>query len=146
MAGSEAVVRITDMNKQMLQDAVDCAAYALTKYKEQKGIAQFMKKEFDAKYSTKWHVVVGKDFGSYVTHEVKVGQLGHQTKHCTLYTGFLLFFHRRFGVPPMADAPTRGGHRGCQTAGRGRGQIQLKNGFAEGSYNFFTPLRLPPST
>eukprot|EP01059_Diplonema_ambulator_P007849 TRINITY_DN17365_c0_g1_i1.p1 TRINITY_DN17365_c0_g1~~TRINITY_DN17365_c0_g1_i1.p1 ORF type:complete len:110 (+),score=26.07 TRINITY_DN17365_c0_g1_i1:76-405(+) len=82
MAGSEAVVRITDMNKQMLQDAVDCAAYALTKYKEQKGIAQFMKKEFDAKYSTKWHVVVGKDFGSYVTHEVKdfsyffIGDLG----------------------------------------------------------------------
>eukprot|EP01064_Diplonema_japonicum_P011627 TRINITY_DN19038_c0_g1_i1.p1 TRINITY_DN19038_c0_g1~~TRINITY_DN19038_c0_g1_i1.p1 ORF type:complete len:112 (+),score=25.27 TRINITY_DN19038_c0_g1_i1:69-404(+) len=71
MAGMNAVIRTTDMNKQMLQDAVDCAAHALTKFKEQKGIAQFIKKEFDTKYSVKWHVVVGREFGSYVTHEVK---------------------------------------------------------------------------
>ena len=30
-----------------------------------------MKKELDTKYNPKWHVVVGREFGSYVTHEVK---------------------------------------------------------------------------
>eukprot|EP00756_Hemistasia_phaeocysticola_P046362 Hpha_TRINITY_DN20133_c0_g1::TRINITY_DN20133_c0_g1_i1::g.82484::m.82484/K10418/DYNLL; dynein light chain LC8-type len=69
--GMEAVVRTTDMRDDMQQDAVDCAAHALRRFKEQKGIAQFIKKEFDAKYDPKWHVVVGRDFGSYVTHEVK---------------------------------------------------------------------------
>ncbi|KAJ9471230.1 Dynein light chain LC6 [Diplonema papillatum] len=81
MAGVEAVVRTTDMQKDMQQDAVDCAAYALQRFSEQKSIAQFIKKEFDEKYNAKWHVVVGHDFASYVTHEVKdftyffIGQL-----------------------------------------------------------------------
>ena len=30
-----------------------------------------VKKEFDAKYSGCWHVIVGKHFGSFVTHEVR---------------------------------------------------------------------------
>ena len=32
-----------------------------------------MKKEFDKKYGPTWHAIVGRSFGSYVTHE---------TKHC----------------------------------------------------------------
>jgi dynein light chain LC8-type len=35
----------------------------------EKDIAAFMKKEFDKKYGTTWHCVVGRNFGSYVTHE-----------------------------------------------------------------------------
>lgn len=34
-------------------------------------IAAFIKKEFDRKYSPTWHCVVGRNFGSYVTHETK---------------------------------------------------------------------------
>jgi dynein light chain LC8-type len=30
-----------------------------------------IKKEFDKKYGPTWHVVVGRNFGSYVTHETK---------------------------------------------------------------------------
>ena len=32
-------------------------------------LERFMKKEFDKKYGPTWHCVVGRNFGSYVTHE-----------------------------------------------------------------------------
>lgn len=34
-------------------------------------IAAFIKKEFDKKHSFTWHCIVGRNFGSYVTHETK---------------------------------------------------------------------------
>ena len=36
-----------------------------------KDIAAFVKKEFDKKYNPTWHCIVGRNFGSYVTHETK---------------------------------------------------------------------------
>ena len=44
---------------------------ALEKYNIEKDIAAFIKKEFDRKYNPTWHAVVGRNFGSYVTHETK---------------------------------------------------------------------------
>mmetsp|Transcript_7113 Transcript_7113/g.17666 ORF Transcript_7113/g.17666 Transcript_7113/m.17666 type:complete len:116 (-) Transcript_7113:230-577(-) len=32
-------------------------------------VAQYIKKEFDKTYSGAWHVLVGKHFGAWVTHE-----------------------------------------------------------------------------
>ena len=54
------------------QDAVDCATQALEKYNIEKDIAGYIKKEFDKKYNPTWHCIVGRNFGSYVTHEVSV--------------------------------------------------------------------------
>ena len=34
-------------------------------------IAAYIKKEFDRKYMPTWHCIVGRNFGSYVTHESK---------------------------------------------------------------------------
>ena len=31
----------------------------------------YIKKEFDRKYNPTWHCIVGRNFGSYVTHETK---------------------------------------------------------------------------
>lgn len=36
-----------------------------------KELAEVVKREFDEKYGGAWHVIVGKAFGSFVTHEVK---------------------------------------------------------------------------
>ncbi|KAJ7890598.1 outer dynein arm light chain 8 [Mycena olivaceomarginata] len=44
---------------------------ALEKYNIEKDIAAQIKKEFDRRHGPTWHVVVGKNFGSYVTHETK---------------------------------------------------------------------------
>ena len=40
-------------------------------YNIEKDIAAYIKKEFDKKYNPTWHCIVGRNFGSYVTHETK---------------------------------------------------------------------------
>lgn len=92
MAERKAVIKNADMSEDMQQDAVDCASQALEKYNIEKvnskvlfcsellllhnhaliqDIAAHIKKEFDKKYNPTWHCVVGRNFGSYVTHETK---------------------------------------------------------------------------
>ena len=38
---------------------------------QRQDIAAYIKKEFDKKYNPTWHCIVGRNFGSYVTHETK---------------------------------------------------------------------------
>ena len=69
------------MNEEMQQNAIDVANQALDRHNIERDIAAYIKKEFDKKYSPTWHCIVGRSFGSYVTHESKhfvyfyVGQL-----------------------------------------------------------------------
>jgi len=44
----------------MQQDAINTAAAALAQYDVEKDVAMHCKKEFDRKYNTTWHCVVGK--------------------------------------------------------------------------------------
>lgn len=60
-----------DMNEVMQRDAIDCAKLAMEKYNTEREIANFIKKEFDKRHSPFYHVIVGKHFGAYVTHETK---------------------------------------------------------------------------
>ncbi|KAA0193972.1 Dynein light chain DLC [Fasciolopsis buskii] len=69
MGERKAVIKNADMSNEVQEDAVQTAAYALDKYQVEKDIAAHLKKEFDRKYNPTWHCVVGKNFGSYVTHE-----------------------------------------------------------------------------
>ncbi|XP_054260836.1 dynein light chain 1, cytoplasmic-like [Macrosteles quadrilineatus] len=64
-------IKSVDMTDDMQRDAVDLASQAIQKYTVEKDIASYIKKEFDRKYSPTWHCVVGRSFGSYVTHEVR---------------------------------------------------------------------------
>ncbi|KAL7569201.1 hypothetical protein ACA910_016761 [Epithemia clementina (nom. ined.)] len=67
----KAVIKNADMEEKMQQDAVDIASKALSEYNIEKDVAAYIKKEFDRKYGPTWHVIVGRNFGSYVTHETK---------------------------------------------------------------------------
>merc|ERR1712088_239145 len=71
MSDRKAVIKNADMSEEMQQDAVDCATQALGKYNIEKDIAAYIKKEFDKKYNPTWHCIVGRNFGSYVTHETR---------------------------------------------------------------------------
>lgn len=71
MSDRKAVIKNADMGEEMQQDAVDCATQALEKYNIEKDIAAYIKKEFDKKYNPTWHCIVGRNFGSYVTHETR---------------------------------------------------------------------------
>lgn len=67
-ASPKAIIKNVDMSEEMQQDSVDIASAALEKYNIEKDIAAQIKKEFDRRHGPTWHVVVGKNFGSYVTH------------------------------------------------------------------------------
>ncbi|KAH9973435.1 dynein light chain type 1-domain-containing protein [Lactifluus volemus] len=69
--GPKAIIKNVDMTEEMQQECVDIATAALEKYNIEKDIAAQIKKEFDRCHGPTWHVVVGKNFGSYVTHETK---------------------------------------------------------------------------
>ncbi|CAJ0609170.1 unnamed protein product [Cylicocyclus nassatus] len=62
-------IKSTDMAEEMQQDAIVAAQYAIQKFQIEKDIASYLKMEFDRKYGPSWHCVVGRNFGSYVTHE-----------------------------------------------------------------------------
>ena len=64
----KVVIKNVDMTDEMQQETVNIAQAALDKFTLEKDIASNVKKEFDRKYGPTWHVVVGKRFGSYVTH------------------------------------------------------------------------------
>ncbi|RIA84034.1 dynein light chain type 1-domain-containing protein [Glomus cerebriforme] len=65
------IIKNVDMSDEMQREALDTAKQALDKYNIEKDIAAHIKREFDKRYGTTWHCIVGKNFGSYVTHETK---------------------------------------------------------------------------
>lgn len=65
----KCVIKNVDMKEEIQQDVVDCVAQAMEKFTVEKDIAATVKKEMDKKYPGSWHVIVGRNFGSYVTHE-----------------------------------------------------------------------------
>ncbi|KAI5292270.1 Dynein light chain [Ascosphaera acerosa] len=67
----EAQVKSADMSEDMQQEAIDVATEAMDKFPIEKDIAQYIKKEFDARKGPTWHCIVGRNFGSFVTHETK---------------------------------------------------------------------------
>ncbi|KAJ9450018.1 Dynein light chain 1 [Diplonema papillatum] len=81
-----AVVRISDMVKDMEQFAISTAHDALDRYNTEKDVASHVKKEFDRKHGPTWHVFVGRNFGSQVTHE-----LGHYIYFYLGQSAFLIF-------------------------------------------------------
>ncbi|KAL5701319.1 Dynein light chain 2 [Ranunculus cassubicifolius] len=65
----KVVIKSADMNEDLQKQAIDCALYGIEKHNVEKDIAEYIKKEFDKKHGPTWHCIVGRNFGSYVTHE-----------------------------------------------------------------------------
>lgn len=64
-----ATIKSADMPEEVQQVAISVALEAMAKFDVEKDIASYIKRDFDSKYGPTWHVVVGKNFGSYCTHE-----------------------------------------------------------------------------
>ncbi|CAB3401101.1 unnamed protein product [Caenorhabditis bovis] len=65
----DAIVRSTDMPEELQKEAITVSLEAMDKYKLERDIATYIKEEFDKRHNPSWHCVVGRNFGSYVTHE-----------------------------------------------------------------------------
>ncbi|KAE9598907.1 hypothetical protein Lal_00022393 [Lupinus albus] len=65
----KVIIKSADMLLDMQKEAVDIAVAAFEKYSVEKDVAEQIKKEFDKRHGPTWHCIVGRNFGSYVTHE-----------------------------------------------------------------------------
>ncbi|GAA5820638.1 hypothetical protein JCM3770_003562 [Rhodotorula araucariae] len=64
------IIKSADMAEDMQEVAIQVATEAMkVPDAEEKDIAAHIKRDFDKRYGPTWHVVVGKNFGSYCTHE-----------------------------------------------------------------------------
>ncbi|KAH6852908.1 dynein light chain type 1 [Alternaria rosae] len=67
----DAQIKSADMSDEMQQEAIEVAQTAMEQFTIEKDIAQYIKKEFDSRKGATWHCIVGRNFGSFVTHETK---------------------------------------------------------------------------
>lgn len=65
------VVKTIEMPLDMVNEITEYAVKVLQESKGDKEISDKMKKFVDENYTPSWCVVVGKTYGSYVTHETK---------------------------------------------------------------------------
>ncbi|KAI8065583.1 dynein light chain 1, cytoplasmic [Gongronella butleri] len=70
-AEPKITIKSVDMSEEMQQEVIEVCTTGLEKYQIEKDIAAHIKREFDKKYGPTWHCVVGRHFGSFVTHESK---------------------------------------------------------------------------
>ncbi|CAN3357209.1 dynein light chain 1, cytoplasmic [Diutina catenulata] len=68
MDSQTPILKASDLPEEVQAKVFDLAQQSLS-YSIEKDIATFLKKEMDSQYGPTWHVIVGKSFGSYVTHE-----------------------------------------------------------------------------
>ncbi|EME31081.1 Dynein light chain 1, cytoplasmic [Galdieria sulphuraria] len=64
----KVVLKSSDMEQSKLEQTFQIAKEAISRFKVEKDVAAFIKKELDKNFGEYWHCVVGKSFGSYVTH------------------------------------------------------------------------------
>eukprot|EP01053_Blabericola_migrator_P003246 Blabericola_migrator_1__3245@NODE_1956_length_3501_cov_965_186954_g1247_i0_p5_GENE_NODE_1956_length_3501_cov_965_186954_g1247_i0NODE_1956_length_3501_cov_965_186954_g1247_i0_p5_ORF_typecomplete_len130_score25_90Dynein_light/PF01221_18/1_1e26MCR_D/PF02505_14/1_3OAD_gamma/PF04277_13/0_31_NODE_1956_length_3501_cov_965_186954_g1247_i030033392 len=62
-------VRNQDISDEHLQAAIEAACHAVSTYKTQLEVAEYIKTQFDEKFGPKWHCVVGRHFASHVSYE-----------------------------------------------------------------------------
>merc|ERR1712014_481730 len=60
----EAQIKSADMTEDMQQEAIEVAQEAMDKF-------SIEKRTFDERKGSTWHCIVGRNFGSFVTHETK---------------------------------------------------------------------------
>lgn len=64
-------IKNKDMSDDMAEDALALSKEAVAKYAMEKDIAKHLKSTFDTRYGPTWQCIVGRNYGSYVTHETQ---------------------------------------------------------------------------
>ncbi|GAV49133.1 hypothetical protein ZYGR_0N05390 [Zygosaccharomyces rouxii] len=66
---NNTILKASDIADELRDNVFDITLEALANFEMERDIAGSIKKQLDVKYGNTWHVIVGKNFGSYVTHE-----------------------------------------------------------------------------
>ncbi|KAJ1997911.1 hypothetical protein H4R26_005653, partial [Coemansia thaxteri] len=70
MDNFKITIKSIDMPDTMRDAVTAIAVKAFEDNKVEKDIASAVKRECDKQFGPTWHVIVGRNFGSFVTHEV----------------------------------------------------------------------------
>ncbi|KEF53248.1 dynein light chain LC8-type [Exophiala aquamarina CBS 119918] len=70
-ANTDGLVAQEAMEKFSVEKVREMELYMVSGTNGEKDIAQHIKREFDSKKGATWHCIVGRNFGSFVTHETK---------------------------------------------------------------------------
>ena len=65
---TELKIQAADMPPHMQKSAMQSTVHALRTYTTEKHIAESVKQNFDQLYEPTWHCIVGRNWGSCVTH------------------------------------------------------------------------------
>ncbi len=60
------IILFADMDQCTQETSIEIAIQAVEQFKFEKDIAHFVKTEFDKKFSSKCHVIVGQNFGTSI--------------------------------------------------------------------------------
>ncbi|KAI6370233.1 hypothetical protein MCOR25_004227 [Pyricularia grisea] len=66
----DAQIKAADMNDDLAMEIIDVAQEAMSRLTIEKDIAEHVKKTFDERKGPTWHCIVGRNFGSFVTHGI----------------------------------------------------------------------------
>lgn len=68
----DLIVKSTDLSASTEQEMIELVRLAFRKYdlNNQRELAGFLKRSADRAFSSCWHCIVGRQFSSYVTHEM----------------------------------------------------------------------------
>jgi dynein light chain LC8-type len=80
------VKSVGTMSKELELEATKMAHEVMERVSTEQAMAHELKDHFDRKYGPTWHCFVGRNFGSFVTH-----QTGHYIYFYVGQMGFLLF-------------------------------------------------------
>ena len=68
----KAIIKNVDMEADVQHSVVELAADAMTRFSLEKDMAASVKRAADEKFGPTWHVIVGRSFGSFVTHGASI--------------------------------------------------------------------------
>jgi dynein light chain LC8-type len=86
---NELRIQAADMPLHMQKAAVQSTSHAIKLYTTEKHIAESIKQDFDQLFQPTWHCIVGRNWGSCVTHSKASGSI---LKILFSYLLFKLYF------------------------------------------------------
>lgn len=66
-----AEVKHSDISPDMRDAAIQLCVEAVSTLETESKMASFIKKKFDERFNGRWHCIVGRAYGSFITHSEK---------------------------------------------------------------------------
>ncbi|CAI2728179.1 unnamed protein product [Schistosoma spindalis] len=104
MAFLNAVIKDSDMDQYMQEEALNVAADGMDRHDIDKDMASHLKQYFNLKYGRTWHCIVGKQFGSFSNDNLLVIILSmfiYFNKFSSNITVLIIKVNENYSIQPL---------------------------------------------